>query len=516
MTAGESASGRSGISFSFESDVSEIPEATLRFAPVRRRLSLIPISAAVLFAIFYSVPILQSHPTAHSTLAILVTVTYLWSTEAFPVYATAYLVPILAVWLGIGIDPVTHMRLDASERATTFARSFMDPVVFVFLGTMTITACLTKMNITDRVSAFVFSHLSHKPHYILLSLMLVNVGIGAFLSSVTSTSLILSFALPIIRSLDPDDPFIRGLLFGLAWSGNCAGMATCIAAPQNLMALRNLQETWDSEITLLRWSEFGGPIALTLVLIEWGYLTWKFRPRVSYVHVIRNSAEFEPWSLQHTFACAITAITIIIWALESEFPDVFGHIGITSLVPVICFFGSGMLSVQDFHAIRWPTLSLMGGGLALGEAMKQSKLLDLFSDACNRAFADIHIWVLLVLILLIVGVFASLLNSTAAAAILYPPIGFVGSATKHSDLFICLAAMMVSAAQLFHMSSFGNALVSGVHKHYMGAGDRLAPDTFLSKQDYPLTAWPTLFFGVLVIASVGYGICSGDATINQQ
>jgi phosphate transporter len=139
--------------------------------------------------------------------------------------------------------------------------------------------------------------------------------------------------------------------------------------------------------------------------------------------------------------------------------------------------------------------------------MKQSDLLELFSDACSQAFATVHRWVLLLIVLFIVGIFASLLNSTASAAILYPPIGIVGSVTKHPDLFICLSAMMVNGAQLFHMSSFANALVSGVCSHLPGAGDRLTTDTFLSKQDYPLVAWPTMIYRILVVASVGYGIC---------
>jgi phosphate transporter len=504
------------LEFSFDVEPSELPEATVRFTETSKPPSLIPLSAAFLFAVFYSIPILESRPTAHSTLAILITVTYLWSTEGFPGYATAYLVPILAVWLGIGIDPDTHLRLEASKRATAFAQSFMDPVVFVFLGSMTITAGLAKMNISDRVSNFVFVHLSRKPHFILLTLMLLNVAIGAFLSSIASTALILTFSLPIIRSLDPDDPFIRGLLFGMAWSGNCAGMATCIASPQNLMALRNLQQSWNSEVTLLRWSEFGIPIALTLVIIEWAYLCLRFRPRVTSVHVIRHGAEFEPWSLKHTFACGITVLTIVLWALESTFPNVLGHIGITSLIPVIAFFGSGLLGSADFQAIRWPTISLMGGGLALGEAMKQSKLLDLFSEACSKAFASFSPWPLLVIVLPIVGVFASLLNSTAAAAILYPPIGVVGDVTGHSDLFVCLSAMMVSGAQLFHMSSFGNALVFGVHRHLPGAGDRLTAEPFLAKEDFPKNGWPTLVIGILIIASVGYGICWSDPVINRD
>jgi phosphate transporter len=39
---------------------------------------------------------------------------------------------------------------------------------------------------------------------------------------------------PIIRSRNPCDPFIRAILFGIFWTGNCGTMPTTIASQQNV------------------------------------------------------------------------------------------------------------------------------------------------------------------------------------------------------------------------------------------------------------------------------------------
>jgi phosphate transporter len=159
------------------SDFSSLTERspTPAFRPrLKPRQTFLPLIGAALFSLVYAIPIMKSHPTGHSTLAVLVLVTFLWATEGIPVYATAYVVPILAVWLGIGLD-ANEQRLPGDERAKIFARQFMNPVIFVFMGCMTLVLALSKLNITGRLSVFVFKKLPHNPRLMLLTLMVLNV-----------------------------------------------------------------------------------------------------------------------------------------------------------------------------------------------------------------------------------------------------------------------------------------------------------------------------------------------------
>ena len=123
-------------------------------APRSKLSSFVPVLGAIIFSIFYMVPIFPEHPTARTCIAVLVGAAYCWGTEFIPSYATGYLVCLACVWLRVGYDSTTGTRMTSKELATIFAEKFMEPIIFVFLGSLTMSAALTKLSITDRVSAF--------------------------------------------------------------------------------------------------------------------------------------------------------------------------------------------------------------------------------------------------------------------------------------------------------------------------------------------------------------------------
>ncbi|OHT07277.1 Sodium:sulfate symporter transmembrane region family protein [Tritrichomonas foetus] len=486
-----------------EVDVPEILE---------QKTSHYPLYAVFIFAVVYVAPIMKLYPTAHTCLAILCTICFLWITEAIPPFATAYLIPILSVWLQIGVDKNTQKRIPSPELAQFFAFKFMDPIIFVFFGSLVLSTGLQKLNITSRVSRFILSLVSPKPSIILLVLMLINLSIGAFLSNVASTTLTLSLAMPIIRSCRPSDPFIKAMLFGIAWSGNCGGQPTTIASPQNVIA-SHVVDTADSHVSFLGWIVFGTPVSIVLTVAQWYYLIKVFPKNENERLVVPQAADEAPWSMKHTQAVVITFITIFLWSLGDSLSWFMGHIGIASLIPIVWFFGSGILTTNDFNTLKWSTLSLLGGGLALGEAMKISGLLDVIAMGAKKSLDGVSPWVLLVIILIIEGCLASLLSSTTAASIMFPLIVAVGGNTGHAPLLVVLSALMISSSQLFHISSFPNALVSGVCvecSEEVAKVENVENGTpFLKGIDYVIYGWPTVAMGIGTIASLGYFLASG-------
>lgn len=451
------------------------------------------------------------YPSAHTCLAILCTICFLWITEAIPPYATSYLIPILSVWLQIGINKDKGKRIPAPDLAQFFAYKFMDPIIFVFFGSLVLSTGLQKLNITSRASRFILSLVSPKPNVILLVLMLINLTIGAFLSNVASTTLTLSLALPIIRSLRPTDPFIKAILFGIAWSGNCGGQPTAIASPQNVIA-SHIVNSSGSHVTFMNWIFFGTPVSILLTVAQWFYLT-KIFPKSSadYIQIATNTDE-EPWSIKHTQAVVVTFVTILLWSLGDSLSWFMGHIGIASMIPIVWFFGCGILTTSDFNSLKWSTLSLLGGGLALGESMKISGLLDYIAENAKYFLGGVSTWSLLVIILIIEGCLASLLSSTTAASIMFPLIMAVGGNTGHAPLLVVLSALMISSSQLFHISSFPNALCSGVCIECTEDQEKIfgvengAP--FLKGYEYVKYGWPTIAMSVFSISTLGYFLAS--------
>lgn len=468
--------------------------------------SFLPIIGIIVFVVFYMSPILTKEPVAHTCIAILLFAAYCWGTEFIPSYATAYVVCLLCVWLRVGYDKTTGTRMTAVDLATIFAAKFMEPIILVFLGSLTMSAALTKLAITDRVSSFLLSRISPKPGVVLIAIMCLNYVIAAFLSNVASTTLVLTFSLPIVRSLDPSDPFIKALLLGLAWSGNIGGMATTISSPQNIIAIKYISET--VSVSFLQWMAFAIPGSIIFLAASWGYLILWFKPGVSELK-ITNDTEYSPWTWKHSIACVTTITTIVLWALEDKLSFFLGHVGITSLIPVIVFFCTGILTSEDFGALRWSTLVLMGGGLALGEAMKISGLLDIFADLIAAHLANLNVYVVLLLLLAIEAVLTSVINHTSAAAILFPVIQVIGEKLNAETELLTCCALMISCSQLFHISSFPNALISGVQKHQRMDPNKLSSESFLGGKEFFMYGWPTEIIAIGIHLAISKSIVTG-------
>jgi phosphate transporter len=469
--------------------------------------SFAPVICVIVFGIIYLAPIWPLDPAAHSCLAILLTAAVCWGTECIPSYATAYLVAASSTWLRVGLADETS-RVLTPALAKALAAKFTDPIIFVFLGSLTISAALSKLEITDRLSAFLLAHISPRPRIILLAVMCLNYIVAAFLSNVASTTLVLTFTLPIIRSLDPEDPFLKALLLGMAWSGNCGGMPTTIASPQNLLAISFINDGNPHPVSFIEWAAFGFPSSIVILFGMWVYLCLIFKPLTHTLPRLNNDKHFHSWGWKHSLATLTTVVTIVLWALNEQFQTAFGHVGITSLIPVICFFSVGILDGHDFGTLRWSTLVLMGGGLALGEAMTESGLLKLLAHMISEALDSVSDWGVLTIMLVFEAIVTSVVNHTSAAGILFPILAEIGEDRHKKGVFLTVAALMVSGSQLFHVSSFPNALIAGVQRHQRADPSVMSPDSILSGTDFFMYGWPTVVFALGVLASVAYGIAT--------
>jgi di/tricarboxylate transporter len=54
--------------------------------------------------------------------------------------------------------------------------------------------------------------------------------------------------------------------------------------------------------------------------------------------------------------------------------------GVLAIIPLVAFFGFGVLSKDDFNGFLWNVVMLAMGGLALGEAVQSSGLLATISN----------------------------------------------------------------------------------------------------------------------------------------
>lgn len=75
----------------------------------------------------------------------------MWVTEIAPVWASSLLVPILVVWLGVYQEPnQPNESIPAKDAAKRAASTFFSSTVMLAFGAFTISAALTKKQLSDR------------------------------------------------------------------------------------------------------------------------------------------------------------------------------------------------------------------------------------------------------------------------------------------------------------------------------------------------------------------------------
>jgi di/tricarboxylate transporter len=152
----------------------------------------------------------------------------------------------------------------------------------------------------------------------------------------------------------------------------------------------------------------------------------------------------------------VVMATALMLSIES-LHDALGHIGIVALFPTIFFFGGGFLTQTDFESLPWSVLVLMGGGLALGVAVKSSGLLTILAGAVTAAMEGQSLFVVMLTINISVGIIGNFISSTVAAIILMPLIAHLGQHYEHVKMLVVGAAVMCSGSMGLPVSSFPNA-----------------------------------------------------------
>ncbi|OHS93590.1 Sodium:sulfate symporter transmembrane region family protein [Tritrichomonas foetus] len=448
------------------------------------------ISVALFVAIYIS-PILQLYPTEHTCIAIVVFIIFLWSTDSTYFYVSAYLIPILSVWLQVGYDRKSGTRIAATSLAQTFSFIYMSPEILSFLMTITVFLAMDKLDINYFITKKILRFLQKpNPSTLLFTIMILNLLLSAFLSPVASTALILALTQPIIKSLDPSDSFSKALLIGIAWSGNCGFIPTIKMA--NTLP-----------VSPLEYMIFSLPSSILLCIIESFYLVkaYKIKSNNFKLTKIDKKGDWkiegkEKWQFHHYLIIFIVILSFFLLSFSGECENI-GHEGIICLIPVVLIFGSGILTTNDFNSLSWSTLSLAGGSIALSETIKISGLFDFVFDNVFDTINDMGFseFTMTVIFLFIVSIFASIF--TDKMVIVHKLISLWSGSTTA----IATSVLMVHVSQLFVSSTFANIAVTSVINQETG-------EPIISGSEFVKKGLVTVLFAVAVLSTVGYVLVS--------
>ncbi|CAG8497733.1 7873_t:CDS:2 [Paraglomus occultum] len=439
--------------------------------------------------------------------ALLIFASMLWATEVIPLFVTSLLIPFLVVALRVlrtESDP--RERLTAHDATRQIFGAMFSPVIMLLLGGFAIAAALSKYHIAKMMATFVLSKSGTKPAWVLLSNMFVATIASMWISNVAAPVLCLSLIQPILRNLPQNSPFGRCLILGIALASNVGGMASPISSPQNIVAIENM----NPEPSWSEWFLVAIPLCILSNIIIWLLLLYNYQPSKSTLTIHPIRASKDPWTGTQVFVVFVTILTIVLWCVEKSLEDFLGDMGIVAILPLVAFFGSGILTKEDFNNFLWTVIILAMGGIALGRAVYSSGLLESITLEITEWVDELSVWEILVVFCVLVLIVTTFISHTVGALIILPIVSAVGASLgkdgdkTHQNLLVMGSALMCSCAMGLPISGFPN-MNAIMMEDEMGV-------RYLSTKDFLKSGVPASVLAMFTIVTVDWGFTSVELT----
>ncbi|KAJ9152288.1 SPX-domain-containing protein [Coniochaeta hoffmannii] len=450
---------------------------------------------AIFIALLY-IPIMQA-PEQQNCLAMLIFVSLLWATEAIPLFVTSLLIPFLCVLLNVvRSDDPPYVRLDSSAATKYIFSAMWTPVIMLLLGGFTLAAALSKCKIDKRIATFVLSKAGTQPRTVLIANMLVAAFASMLISNVAAPVLCFGIIEPMLRNLPAGSDMSKAVIMGIALASNIGGMLSPIASPQNVVAISIMKPapTWG------QWFYIVIPVGIISLLLIWVLLLVSFQPGKGTV-IVPIRPVHDKFTAGQYFVAAVTIGTIALWCASSKLEHVFGDMGVIAIIPIVLFFGVGILTKEDFNNFPWTIIILAAGGLALGKAVRSSGLLDTIAGEIGVQVKGMGLYGVLVVFSSLILVIATFISHTVAAMILLPLVYDVGlnmeTDEPHPNLLVMAGVLMCSSAMALPTSGFPN--MTAIMKEDPAGQRYLQVKHFISR------GVPSSIMTLLVVITVGYG-----------
>lgn len=444
------------------------------------------------FIVLLSVPTFNDLQQ-HRCMAVLAVSAMLWASEALPLYITAMLVPLLIVTCKVLKDDDGNAM--TGEAASKYILGTMwSSVIMLLMGGFTLAAALSKYNIAKVISSYILAAAGTKPRNILLAIMSVSVFLSMWISNVAAPVLCFSLIQPVLRTVPTDSPFAQALVLGIALSSNIAGMSSPISSPQNMIAIESMNPSpgWG------KWFAVALPVSIIGMLGIWVELILTFN--ISKTKVKAFKPIKEKFTVKQWFISIVTIVTILLWCLLTKLQSTFGESGIVSCIPIILFFGTGLLKVDDLNNFPWNIVLLAMGGIALGKGVSSSGLLKTIATSLQQKIMGFNVFVVLIIFGILILVVATFVSHTVAALIIIPLVKEIGESLPdpHPLILVMGTALLASAAMALPTSGFPN--VTAISMRDDLGKPYLTVNTFITR------GIPASIIGYICVITLGYGI----------
>lgn len=389
-------------------------------------------------------------PPGHHALFVLLLASWLWVTSSLPPFAVALLV--IALQIALLGNPIGAFASGDPRRWEMFVAPWASPVMWLFLGGLTLAAATERTGLDRRLATAVLDVVGLAPRRVLLGVMGVAFVLSMFMSNTAATALMVAIVSPMARWRNAPELFARQLLMGVAAAANLGGMATIIGTPPNALAAASVAPM--TRIDYATWLVLGLPPALVLVTVAYRMLARAMAdgPALEPPEEEQEAPLVKGRRRDQLFVGLVFGITILVWVTEQlhGIPT-----AVVAVMPIAALSVGGIVGEQDMRRLPWEVLVLVAGGLSLGVGVSETGLgawlvSGLPADRLPAAGVALGLAIPTALL-------SNFMSNTAAAAVVLPmALALGGAAPVMVSVPVALAA---STAMCLAVSTPPNALV---------------------------------------------------------
>jgi sodium-dependent dicarboxylate transporter 2/3/5 len=412
---------------------------------------------------------------ANAVLASTLWIAIWWITEAIPIAATS-LLPII-------LFPLSG-ALPLADTTSSFGHRF----VFLYLGGFILALAIQKWNLHKRIALNIIKVVGTNVQKIILGFMVATAFLSMWISNTATAVMMLPIGIAIIKQMkdlkntseDENLIFGKALMLSIAYSASIGGIATLIGTPPNLVFAGIIQETYNIEISFLKWFQFGLPISILLLAISWVYLTkvaFKFKQNEfnkGKEEINRQLEELGSISYEEKIVLSVFVLTGLAWILRTYLLNKFipnlddSIIALISGISLFLFQANNqegkkekIMNWEDAVKLPWGILLLFGGGLAIAQGFQSSGLANWIAENLTQ-LNGFSLFIILLVLITAVNFLTEITSNLATTAMLLPILAPTAvTLGVHPYILMVGATLAASCAFMLPVATPPNAVVFG-------------------------------------------------------
>lgn len=390
-----------------------------------------------------------------------------WITEPVPIPVTAML-PIVIVPL-ISLDTIGNVTAP-----------YAHPLIFLFLGGFMLSIAMERWNLHKRIALLTMLLVGTKPSQQIAGIMLVTAFLSMWMSNTATAVMMLPIGLSVIAMQQEqgmhNDNFAKAVLLSIAYAASIGGVATLIGTPPNALLAAYLERSYQLQLSFSDWMLFGVPLAVSLLLVCWLWLT-QFHFRLDNLPSVDSRALYRQklaaLGVMHNaekLVLMVFSLAAFFWVFRGPLSNISGiklddtliaifAASLLFILPVSLKTGQRILSWEDCQKLPWGVLLLFGGGLTLATQIDNSGLSAYIATQIGQ-LGSINLVLLIVLVTTVIIFLTEITSNTATAAAFLPLLGPVAiSLDTSAAMLVIPAAVAASCAFMMPVATPPNAIV---------------------------------------------------------